>query len=121
MLRPMDIDKVKDGRTKQKFTGKIINSKDFVVNIHGVLYHESLPNGHKLIDVKIEEKRKAKDPGEGGGMFDESILIAVMQLKLDEHNHCIETKVEDIITNGKSLTTHNKDESEDRQSFLPLS
>ena len=55
----MEIDKIKDGRTKQKFTGKIINSKDFVVNIHGVLYHESLPNGHKLIDVKIEEKRKA--------------------------------------------------------------
>ena len=112
----MDIDKVKGERTKQQFTGKIINSKDFVVNIHGVLYHESLPNGQKKIDVKIAEKKKMKN-GEGAH-YDESTPIATLELKLDENNHVIETKVEDIITNGKSVTTHNKDEGETNHSLL---
>ena len=112
----MDFDgEIKKGRVKQKFTGKIINSKDFVFNIHGVLYNEVLPNGHKLIDVKIEEKRKEKNPGKEGGTFDESILIATMTLKLDKQNHCIETIVKDTITGGKSVTIHKANESEEKQ------
>ena len=110
-FRCQEIDKVKGKRTKQTFTGKIINSKDFVVNIHGQLYHESLPNGHKKIDVKISEKKKRKG-GEGESFAESNKEVATVSMKLDENNHSLETKVEEIITNGKSTTTYNKGEGE---------
>ena len=98
------------------FTGKIINSKDFVVNVHGVLYHESSPDGQKKIDVMVKEKKKVKNK-EGGGEYEESKTIAVCKLKLDENNHVIETEVEEIVTSGKSVTVLNKEESKAKQSF----
>jgi len=48
------IDKIREKRIKQKFTGKIILSEDYIVDIHGVLYHEDIPNGEKKIDIKVQ-------------------------------------------------------------------
>ena len=93
------------GRTKQKFTGKIINSKDFVVCIFGDLYFEKKKNGHTHIDMKIYEKKKVK--GEEG---EQTELVAVVELELDKDNHVIYTEVTDVITDGKSVTKHNKNE-----------
>ena len=78
-------------------------TEDFIANIHGVLYHETLPKGHKKIDVKVfEEKKKTRQTDS------QNTTVATLELKLDEENHCIYAKVEDIISSGTSITTHDK-------------
>ena len=99
------IDKIREKRIKQKFTGKIILSEDYIVDIHGVLYHEDIPNGEKKIDIKVQEKNKKKEE-------EEKTTIAVIYLTLDKDNHCKKAVVEDVTTGGKSVTTHNKQQSE---------
>ena len=99
------IDKIKEKRIKQRFTGKIILSEDYIVDIHGVLYHEDIPNGEKKIDIKVQEKKKKKEE-------EEKTTIAVIYLTLDKDNHCKKAVVEDVTTGGKSVTTHNKQQSE---------
>ena len=82
-------------------------TEDFIANIHGVLYHETLPKGHKKIDVKVfEEKKKTRHTER------QNTTVATLELKLDEENHCIYAKVEDIISSGTSITTHDKQQSE---------
>ena len=82
-------------------------TEDFIANIHGVLYHETLPKGHKKIDVKVfEEKKKTRQTDR------QNTTVATLELKLDEENHCIYAKVEDIISSGTSITTHDKQQSE---------
>ena len=95
------IDKIREKRIKQKFTGKIILSEDYIVDIHGVLYHEDIPNGEKKIDIKVQEKKKKKEE-------EEKTTIAVIYLTLDKDNHCKKAVVEDVTTGGKSVTTHNR-------------
>ena len=101
-------------RTKQSFTGKIMYTEDFIANIHGVLYHETLPKGHKKIDVKVfEEKKKTRQTER------QNTTVVTLELKLDEENHCIYAKVEDIISSGTSITTHDKQQSELISKFDP--
>ena len=97
------IDKIREKRIKQKFTGKIILSEDYIVDIHGVLYHEDIPNGEKKIDIKVQEKDEKTQ---------KKTTIAIIKLTLDKDNHCKKAVVEDVTTGGKSVTTHNKQQSE---------
>ena len=63
-------------------------TEDFIANIHGVLYHETLPKGHKKIDVKVfEEKKKTRQTDR------QNTTVATLELKLDEENHCTYAKV----------------------------
>ena len=55
--------------------------------------------------MKIYEKKKVK--GEEG---EQTELVAVVKLELDKDNHVIYTEVTDVITDGKSVTKHNKNE-----------
>jgi len=97
------IEEIREERKKQKFTGKIILSEDYIVDIHGVLYHEDIPNGEKKIDIKVQEKDEKTQ---------KKTTIAIIKLTLDKDNHCKKAVVEDVTTGGKSVTTHNKQQSE---------
>ena len=97
------IEEIRKERKKQKFTGKIILSEDYIVDIHGVLYHEDIPNGEKKIDIKVQEKDEKTQ---------KKTTIAIIKLTLDKDNHCKKAVVEDVTTGGKSVTTHNKQQSE---------
>ena len=97
------IEEIREERKKQKFTGKIILSEDYIVDIHGVLYHEDIPNGEKKIDIKVQEKDEKTQ---------KKTTIAIIKLTLDKYNHCKKSVVEDVTTGGKSVTTHNKQQSE---------
>ena len=97
------IEEKREERKKQKFTGKIILSEDYIVDIHGVLYHEDIPNGEKKIDIKVQEKDEKTQ---------KKTTIAIIKLTLDKDNHCKKAVVEDVTTGGKSVTTHNKQQSE---------
>ena len=56
-------------------------TEDFIANIHGVLYHETLPKGHKKIDVKVfEEKKKTRQTDR------QNTTVATLEVKLDEEN-----------------------------------
>ena len=97
------IEEIREERKKQKFTGKIILSEDYIVDIHGFLYHEDIPNGEKKIDIKVQEKDEKTQ---------KKTTIAIIKLTLDKDNHCKKAVVEDVTTGGKSVTTHNKQQSE---------
>ena len=81
----------------QPFTGSIIYSPDFVVNINGELSIETLENGEKKIHLKFEK--------EGNG--DEKKEISKVDLKLNKENLVVEVEVESI--SGNSVTIHNKE------------
>ena len=65
--------------------------------------------------MKIYEKKKVK--GEEG---EQTELVAVVELELDKDNHVIYTEVTDVITDGKSVTKHNKNEGGCLLSFASL-
>ena len=105
-------------RTKQPIKGSIINSKDYFTPIYGVLYHETLPSGEKKITVRFSERKKIVD--EDGTTEYDLEDIGTMDLKLDKDNLVVETKVASQTSDGKSVTTHNKDEGETKHSVFRL-
>lgn len=111
-------------RTKQDFSSTLSSTSGYAVTLVGFLYHNPLPNGGKKVDIQVlhnlqppeengEEEDPEKPPTQNTGSVGE------LEIKLDNKNVAVETKVEDF-SSGKSVTTYHHDKGGHMGIFAPV-
>ena len=111
----MDIDKVLSNRTKQSFTGRIYNSKEYIVNVVGALYHEKKPNGERTIDIKVFEQRRDKDKN-----TERKEVVGMIKLLVNVENRVIDTRIEDHGSGGRSVNQHDHNEGKTEPFYITI-